>query len=405
MRVNCAFHVFSVRTCTVPQTDIRQKDNKFHHTNNKPLGQNYYPHYMNMKNPVTFVPFLYYLLTCIHADAFLASSKSQRLKVTSCNVAEQTRNIVEVSTMTLLEHVNLNVPSHEHILPFYFEVLACGMDPRKAANLESDAPKKTIWANCGASQFHLPYGDVAQKIPGHIGLRYNSLDGLKSRVKDSKAVKSYEVGVDPRSKREFVKLVDQYDNVFYCRVGDPINTDQRQPIIAPDETQEWGEHATTYGMVESECQGIDYVEFFCPKGSAEKIAVFYESVFDATTTCVDLGGGSKVAIIAFGKIDESGKSDQSILFKETTETIPPYDGHHIALYVGESAADFDVCYKNAEIAGVVWVNPRFSDDADTLEKARKWKQFRLKDIVDMKTGERIMELEHEVRSVEHDARL
>jgi hypothetical protein len=358
---------------------------------------------MNMRNPVTFVPLLYFLLAFLHTDAFLASSKSQRLKLTSCNVAEQTRNIVDVSTMTLLEHVNLNVPSHEHILPFYFEVLACGMDPRKAANLESDAPKKTIWANCGASQFHLPYGDVAQKIPGHIGLRYNSLDGLKSRVKDSKAVKSYEVGVDPRSKREFVKLVDQYDNVFYCRVGDPGNTDKRQPIIAPDETQEWGEHATTYGMLESECRGIDYVEFLCPEGSAEKIAVFYESVFDATTTCVDLGGGSKVAIIAFGKVDEFGKADQSILFKETTETIPPYDGHHIAFYVGESAADFDVCYKNTEIAGVVWVNPRFSDDADTLEKARKWKQFRLKDIVDMKTGKLIMELEHEVRSVEHDA--
>eukprot|EP00980_Cylindrotheca_fusiformis_P016261 scaffold4829_cov129-Cylindrotheca_fusiformis.AAC.21 len=316
---------------------------------------------------------------------------------------EQTRNIVDVSTMTLLEHVNLNVPSHESILPFYFGVLGCGMDPRKATNLDPEAPKKTLWANCGASQFHLPYGDVAQRISGHIGLRYDSLDALKERAKSSSAVKNYEVGLDPRSRREFVKLVDQYDNVFYCRVGNPVNTNKRQPIISPNETEEWGEHATKYGLLESECRGIDYVEFLCSPGTAEKIAVFYESVFDATTRCVDAGDGSKVAIIAFGEVDEAGKADQSLLFKETTESIPAYDGHHIAFYVGKSAADFDVCYKNAEMADIVWVNPRFSDDADTLDKARKWKQFRMKDILDLKTGERIMELEHEVRSVEHEA--
>lgn len=365
---------------------------------------------MRVKISSTFVPVLYthFLLLLlggtVRTDGFLLSSRrTQHQRIRLYATSGQTRNIVDVSTMTLLEHVNLNVPTQEHILPFYFEVLGCGMDPRKAANLEPDAPKKTIWANCGASQFHLPYGDVAQRIPGHIGLRYDSLDALKHRVANLKSYKSYEIGVDPRSDREFVKLVDYYDNVFYCRVGDPVNIDKRQPIISPDETDEWGQKATKYGREESECQGIDYVEFLCPEGTAEKIALFYESVFDATTTCVDVGGGSRVAVIAFGEVDDVGKPDQSILFKETTKTIPPYDGHHLAFYVGRSAADFDACYKNSEIAGVVWVNPRFSDDADTLEKARKWKQFRLKDIVDMKTGEMIMELEHEVRSLEHEA--
>ncbi|KAL3938879.1 MAG: hypothetical protein SGBAC_006302 [Bacillariaceae sp.] len=314
-----------------------------------------------------------------------------------------TRTVVDVSTMTLLEHVNLNVPSHEYILPFYFDVLGCGLDPRKASNLEPDAAKKTIWANCGASQFHLPYGDVAQRIPGSIGLRYDSLDALKSRAVHSDAVKSYEVGVDPSSQREYVKLVDQYDNVFWCRTGESVNEDFVQPIIGLEDTAEWGSYADKYGQTESECRGIDYVEFECPPNSAEKIALFYESVFDATTTVVDVGGGSKIAIIAFGKVDETGKADQSLLFKETASIIPPYDGHHIAFYVGESGKDFDVCYRNAELAGLVWVNPRFSDDADTLDKARNWKQFRMKNIVDMSNGERIMELEHEVRSVDHES--
>lgn len=337
-------------------------------------------------------------LNVLNAEAFFPQLATKRSPSVFMKAT-----VVDISTMTLLEHVNLNVPSHEYILPFYFDVLGFGLDPRKAVNLQPDAPKKTIWANCGASQFHLPYGDVAQRIPGSIGLRYDSLDGLKSRVANSAAVKSYEIGVDPRSQREYVKLVDQYDNVFWCRKGESVNVDKVQPIIGPEETDKWGFYATKYGRKESECRGIDYVEFDCPPNSAEKIAVFYDSVFDATTTVVDVGDGSKIAIIAFGRIDEAGKADQSLLFKETTSTIPPYDGHHIAFYVGESAADFDVCYRNAELVDLVWVNPRFSDDADTIDKARKWRQFRIKNIVDMSTGETIMELEHEVRSVEHES--
>jgi hypothetical protein len=64
---------------------------------------------------------------------------------------------------------------------------------------------------------------------------------------------------------------------------------------------------------------------------------------------------------------------------------------------------FTFALADADIAGVVWVNPRFSDDATTLQKAREWKQFRMKDIVDLNTGNVIMELEHEVRSIEHGA--
>jgi hypothetical protein len=278
------------------------------------------------------------------AWGFLSSQK--RTSITTSSTIAATRKIVDQSTLTLLEHVNLNVPSQEFILPFYFDLLGCGLDPRKAANLKPEAPKKTIWANCGASQFHLPHGDIAQKIPGHIGLRYDSLEGLKSRLADSEGIQSYEVDVDPRSQREFVKLVDKYDNVFYCRVGESVNTDKQQPIISADEIEEWGEHATKYGRSESECRGIDYVEFNCPAGSAEKIALFYESVFDATINCVDIEGGSKVAIIAFGAVDEFGKADQSILFRETIEDLPTYDGHHVAFYVGESGADFDVAFKS-----------------------------------------------------------
>jgi hypothetical protein len=73
------------------------------------------------------------------------------------------------------------------------------------------------------------------------------------------------------------------------------------------------------------------------------------------------------------------------------------------MYVGESKQDFEQAFQNADMAGIVWVNPRFSDKAGTMQGAKQWKQFRFKDIVDMKTGKPIMELEHEMRSIEHSA--
>ena len=42
--------------------------------------------------------------------------------------------------------------------------------------------KGTVWVNCGASQFHLPFGEEAQVIPGNIGLFYDDLEPLKQRL-------------------------------------------------------------------------------------------------------------------------------------------------------------------------------------------------------------------------------
>ena len=315
---------------------------------------------------------------------------------------------IDCSTLTLLEHVNLNVPHQAEVLPFYWNILGCGMDPRKAANLAPDAPKKTLWANCGASQFHLPYGVTAQRIPGTIGLRYDSLEKLKARLLDtsksgaSETSHRYEIAVD-RNGQEVIHLTDCHGNVFHCRAGGSrVDATLRQPIISPTETDEWGDVAAQYGRDESDCRGIDYVEFQCPVGTAAKIALFYESIFDATASVVQ-DGDTDIAIVAFGNVDETGKADQSLLFRETEEVLPPYDGHHIAMYVGKSQADYEQAFKNAATAGVVWVNPRFSDKADTLQAARECKQFRCKDIVDMETGEKIFELEHEMRSIEHEA--
>uniref|UniRef100_A0A7S3L3N9 VOC domain-containing protein n=1 Tax=Amphora coffeiformis TaxID=265554 RepID=A0A7S3L3N9_9STRA len=326
---------------------------------------------------------------------------------------QEASSVVDTSTMTLLEHVNLNVPSHEFILPFYYEILGLGMDPRKVANLRyQETGKMTLWANCGASQFHLPYGEQAQTIPGHIGLQYadeQSLQALEDRLKaNPDAYERCQKSPDARTGKDAIHIVDKYGNQFTCRIGTSrVDGSWKQPIIGTStgDVEQWGEDVVNrFGRdsCAAACAGIAYVEFFSPRGTAEKIALFYDSVFDATTSVVQDTTGP-VAVIAFGRVTAQGLADQALLFRETDEPIPPYDGHHVAMYVGQSAADFDQAYKNAELANVVWVNPRFSDKADTLKGAQKWKQFRFKNIVDMDTGKPIFELEHEIRSVEHEA--
>ena len=42
-------------------------------------------------------------------------------------------------------------------------------------------------------------------------------------------------------------------------------------------------------------------------------------------------------------------------------------------------------------------NPRFNDMPETKEEAMDLAQFRMKDIIDMETGEVLVELEHEIR--------
>eukprot|EP00527_Entomoneis_sp_CCMP2396_P006845 CAMPEP_0198152100 /NCGR_PEP_ID=MMETSP1443-20131203/58486_1 /TAXON_ID=186043 /ORGANISM="Entomoneis sp., Strain CCMP2396" /LENGTH=396 /DNA_ID=CAMNT_0043818007 /DNA_START=121 /DNA_END=1311 /DNA_ORIENTATION=+ len=349
--------------------------------------------------------------------------------ITSAPTTTTTATINQ-STLTLLEHINLNVPSHEYILDFYYQVLGCGMDPRKAQNLKPNAPKKTLWANCGASQFHLPYGDVGQAVRGHIGLRVDDLNQVRQQLETFKdCYQSYKiVDVDGGGKPACIQIVDMYGNQFHCRPSTTSTNNPRltetwkQPIIAASETIEWGDIATTFGIKEKKdeeksiirtnCQGIDYVEFLVPAGTAETIALFYEKVFDATTTVLTIDAAAaasspspKIAIVAFGNISPQGRADQSLIFRETTDSrsIPDYDGHHIALYAGQDAKDFDYAFQNCLTADVVWVNPRFSDKVTSLPQARIEKQFRFKDIIDLNTGEVVYELEHEVRSVEHEA--
>jgi len=321
-------------------------------------------------------------------------------------------DVIDQSTLTLLEHIQFDVPDHEHTLDFYLKLLGCGLDPRTAVNLmdneEIFVEEELIWPNCGASQFHLVKGKTAQVLPGHIGLRYKSLKGLKERLVAMDSTESYKkcftsckITKDSTGK-EFIKIQDRYGNIFHCREGPEKGTELRQPILSSSQTEAFGDIAIKYGMKESECRGIDYIELNCPIGTSAKIASFYDAVFDATTSVVE-NSGQSVALVAFGAVDNNGRASQYLIFRESSSEIPEYNGLHMAVYVGQSQRDFEQAFRNAEMAGIIWVNPRFSDKVETLDEARSLLQFRFKDIVDLKSGEPIFYLEHEIRSVEHES--
>lgn len=327
------------------------------------------------------------------------------------------------SGISLLEHININIPDHSIVRPFYVDLLNLALDPRKAINVYENN-NKTVWANCGASQFHLPHGDNPQVIPGIIGLGFSSLESLKERLTNSEHNFEYEIvnAENSPSGRELIELKDGYGNIFHARKVLPnwptelcnVRT-MKQPIIRDDDTDNHDlphDFVTKYGKEYSsmECLGIDYVEFRCPSGTARKIAEFYECVFGAVTDVVTIPSvtgeeedETDIAIVACGEVNREGRAAQNIIFKESNLPMEPYDGHHIAIYAGETVSDFELVFKNCEQAGLVWVNPRFSDKAMSLTGAKKWNQFRFKDILDLKSGKVIFTLEHEVRSVDHSS--
>ena len=122
--------------------------------------------------------------------------------------------------------------------------------------------------------------------------------------------------------------------------------------------------------------GLPYVEFDVAPGSADGIARFYRWV---------LGTASAVQEDEYGlHARVSVGPDQDFLFRETEEPQPPYDGHHVQIYI----ADFSGPYRRLLEKGLI-----------TEESDRH--QYRFKDIVDPDSGKLLFTIEHEIRSMRH----
>lgn len=247
----------------------------------------------------------------------------------------------DVGNIILLEHVNVTVPDQAIATLFYVAGLGFTRDPYMMVSLEN------MWVNLGEQQFHLPTRG-AQVISGHIGVVVPDLLALRDRLQ---AVEGKLAGTRFAWSVEddYVALSCPWGNRFRCYAPGP-----------------------RFGRVRL---GMPYVEFLVRPGAAGGIARFYEQVMGAPGAIES--DGRDVARIRIGR-------SQSLLFRETAEEIPPYDGHHIAVYV----ANFSRPY------GFLQEHELMTEDVTNH-------QFRFQDIVDPDTGDRLARLEHEVRSLHH----
>ncbi|GMH97252.1 hypothetical protein TrVE_jg6325 [Triparma verrucosa] len=304
--------------------------------------------------------------------------------------------------IVLLEHVNINVPVDSPSLPFYTseEGLNLPLDTRKSFNIPVFG-QKTLWVNAGASQIHLPTGPTGQHFRGRIGLLTDGpitsyLPNAISSTPDPnpscvlKSPEGQEFHIRPATESKIDLLT--YRGTFWSADQNltPTGTETTPPPLS-----------TTYGKdppspSTGSIIGLDYVRSSVPPSTVPSILNFYSHLFGSTVSSPTPGTG----IISIGGITPSGSPIQSLIYTEDSSTTP-YDGHHLAVYVGGGIPGFREVFKRAKELGVVWVNPRFSDKAMEIEEAMECMQFRFKDIVDVESKEVLFEMEHEVRCSEH----
>jgi hypothetical protein len=236
--------------------------------------------------------------------------------------------------------MNVRIPDQQLATLFYVVGLGLTRDPYLMPGLEN------MWVNIGQQQFHLPTGSP-QVLRGEVGLVIPDFDELPRRlaaVKRRLGATKFAYAVEDKH----VRVVSPWGNVIRCHPPGPAFGDM------------------TLGM--------PYVEFRVERGAADGIARFYRDALGAPATVVRNGSGM-VARVTVG-------SHQELIFRETADVLPPYDGHHIQIYI----ANFSGPHR--------WLLER-----GLVTEESNWYQYRFQDIVDPETGRVLFTIEHEVRSL------
>jgi hypothetical protein len=335
-----------------------------------------------------------------HAFSTRATPSSSSKAGVTIDTANNNNNVL------ILDHINMNHGKgrHDWLEAFYGATfLGCAWDPRKAQNLERGS--KTLWANLGAHQFHLPEGAPdAQVLDGTITVVHPSLSTLLERAS---AIRD-----DPNNC-----LHESVFGVFEEADGSLTVTDPWGTVfsIASGTNGDRDPRGSQPGDPSEGCAISDLTIHVPADANLEGIGRFYQEILGAK---VVPDNGKKMVQIQMGPYQtltflpkESVHVDTHVDLREIegmelanddedsdgTSTHLGNYGVHISLYVAELAAS----YQKARDLNLAYVNTRFSRRAYTLEAAIDDCMFRCLDIVDPQNPDRgpILRLEHEVRSV------
>jgi hypothetical protein len=249
----------------------------------------------------------------------------------------------DVGNILKLEHVNVTIPDQQLATLFYAAGLGLTRDPYIMVSTNN------MWINVGRSQFHLPTGKP-QNLRGRTGIIVPDREQLLQRLG---AVKKHLDGTrfECREGNSFVDTRSPFGDQIRCHFPD-VERFGRQKL------------------------GMPYVEFDVPPGTAKGIARFYREIMDTSAT-VEENGHGPVAHVMVG-------ADQEMVFRETDQPIPAYDGHHIQIYI----TDFSGPYQKLGKLDLV-----------TMENGQH--EYRFIDIIDLDTKKVLFQLEHEVRASRH----
>ena len=252
------------------------------------------------------------------------------------------RSTQDIGNILLMEHVNFLVPDQQMAINFYISALGLTRDPYMMVG------KDNLWANAGKQQFHLPTRGQ-QVLRGHVGIEIQDMDSLKHRLDAAKPLlegTQYRYSVEG----EIIEVIGPWGNKFHCSQG--ATSGNEMPV------------------------GIRYVEFTVPEGTTRGIARFYNEIIQAPASVSGDTGGD-LATIRMGL-------NQELRFRETSAKLAPYDGHHIAVYISNFSGPH-----------------AFLKERGLITEETNPYQYRFQDIVDLDTGEKLFEIEHEVRSATH----
>jgi predicted enzyme related to lactoylglutathione lyase len=252
------------------------------------------------------------------------------------------RKAEDVSNIVKLEHVNVTIPDQRLATLFYVSGLGFTRDPYLMVGLDN------MWINMGRNQMHLPTAEP-QRLRGTIGLVVPDLAQLKERL-DSVASALAGTAFSFTDHGKYVATTCPWGNRFRC-------------------------HAPAEDFGDTEL-AMPYVEFDVPAGAANKIVRFYREIMGATAELVRQDRAPAASVNA--------GAGQRLYFRETGEPLPPYDGHHIQIYI----ADFSGPYRRLI-------------EHQLLTRETDAHEWRFKQIVDLDTNEPLFAVEHEVRSLRH----
>lgn len=254
------------------------------------------------------------------------------------------RTTEDLGNIVGLEHVNVAIPDQRLATLFYITGLGLTRDPYLVTGVAN------MWVNCGRSQFHLPTRE-AQVLRGRIGLVMPDLDRLVKRLESVREpLAGTKFDYRAPNGNDAVDVTCPWGNRFRCHMA----SEQFAPMQL----------------------GLPYVQFDVPKGTARGIVRFYDEFLRAPGK-VGKFDGATAARIQVGY-------RQELVFRETRDTLPPFDGHHLQIYV----TDFSGPYKRLDKRGLI------SEESNQH-------QYRFETIIDPESGEALFTIDHEVRSMTH----